>query len=234
MEFSLTGLNNVTYDWPANNRNVQDVLLINKGTHFENASQAWNIPQGGNHWGVSRADFNNDGKQDLFVHRYGYLKERVADLLLLNTGEGFELLTAHGAYDVNDTGHGDMGQAFDFNNDGLLDMLNGSEDTGKWYLYVNQAKNAGNYIQFQVGYSPKKGVDPLSAEVTIETEDGKRFFQTVGSTGEVHSQSVINTVHFGLAKRNKIKSAKIVWRNGEVMNFGSLQANAKYQSAASH
>ncbi|MCF2947464.1 CRTAC1 family protein [Paraglaciecola aquimarina] len=230
VEFSLTGLNNVDYDWPANNRNIQDVLLINKGTHFEDAGQEWNIPKGGNHWGVSRADFNNDGWQDLFVHRYGYLRERIADLLLLNTGKGFEIVTSHGAFDPADTGHGDMGQAFDFNNDGLLDMLNGSESTGKWYLYLNQANKAGNYIQFHVGYSPKQGIDPLSAEVTIETIDGKTFFQTVGSTGEVHSQSVINTVHFGLAQRNKIKSAKIVWRNGEEKSFGSLKANALYKS----
>lgn len=231
LEFSISGLNSVHYDWPANNRNVQDVLLINKGTHYENASKAWNIPQGGNHWGVSRADFNNDGWQDLFVHRYGYLKERIADLLLLNTGNGFELMTSHGAFDSSDTGHGDMGQAFDFNNDGLVDMLNGSEDKGKWYMYLNQTQNAGNYIQFNVAYSPKYAVDPLSAEVTIETEDGQIYYQTVGSSGEVHSQSVINTLHFGLAKRERIKSAKIVWRNGEVMNFGSLKANALYKSS---
>ncbi|MBU2869172.1 CRTAC1 family protein [Colwellia sp. E2M01] len=231
IEFSITGLNSVDYDWPANNRNVQDVLLINKGTHYEDAGKAWNIPQGGNHWGVSRADFNNDGWQDLFIHRYGYLKERVADLMLLNNaGNGFELFTSHGAYDVNDTGHGDMGQAFDFNNDGLVDMLNGSEDRGKWYLYLNNAQNVGNYILFQIGYSPKHNVDPLSAEVIIETMSGKQYFKTVGSSGESHSQSVINTVHFGLGEAQKIKSAKIVWRNGETMSFGLLKANAMYKS----
>ena len=32
----------------------------------------------------------------------------------------------------------DMGQAFDYNLDGAVDMLNGSDDYGKWYLYANQ------------------------------------------------------------------------------------------------
>ncbi|AWB65754.1 hypothetical protein C2869_04565 [Saccharobesus litoralis] len=231
IEFSMTGLNSVDYDWPANNRNVQDVLLINKGSHFEDASQAFNIPKGGNHWGVTRADFNNDGWQDLFIHRYGFLKERVADLLMLNNkGKGFEITTAHGAFDAKDTGHGDMGQAFDFNQDGLIDMLNGSEDRGKWYLYLNKSPAVGNYIQFQVGYSPKANVDPLSAEVVITTTDGQTYFQTVGSTGEAHSQSVINTVHFGLGKQTKIKSAKITWRNGETQTFGQLKGNTIVKS----
>ncbi|AWB65755.1 hypothetical protein C2869_04575 [Saccharobesus litoralis] len=231
VEFSLSGLNSVDYDWKANNRNVQDILLINKGSHFEDGSQAWNIPKGGNNWGVTRGDFNNDGWQDLFVHRYGYLKERVADLMLLNNaGKGFEITTAHGAFDPQDTGHGDMGQVFDFNQDGLLDMLNGSEDRGRWYLYLNKTKQSGNYIQFHVGYSPKHNIDPLSAEVIIETAAGQQYFQTIGSTGEAHSQSVINIAHFGLGKEQNVKSAKIVWRNGESVKLSDLKANTLYKS----
>lgn len=231
IEFSINGLNSVDYDWPANNRNVQDVLLTNAGDKFEDASIAFNIPQGGNHWGVTRADFNNDGWQDLFIHRYGYLKERVADLMVLNNaGKTFELLTTHGAQDINDTGHGDMGQAFDFNQDGLIDMLNGSEDRGKWYLYLNNTTSSGNYVQFHVGYSPKHNVDPMSAEVMIETASGKKYHQVVGSTGESHSQSIINTVHFGLGKETRVQSATIVWRNGEKMSFKDLKTNHLYHS----
>lgn len=226
IEFSIIGVSEVEYDWPANNRNVQDILLLNKGSHFEDATSQWNLPKGGNHWGVTPGDFNNDGWRDLFIHRYGYLKQRTADLVLLNNhGKQFELLTSHNAQDTDDSGHGDMGQVFDFNQDGQLDLLNGSEDRGRWYLYLNNSKSTGNYIQFQIGYSPKHNIDPLSAEVEIETASGQRYVQSVGSSGEAHSQSVINTLHFGLGNDAIVTTATVTWRNGEQLQFTNLKAN---------
>lgn len=229
--FSLTGLNNVEYDWQANNRNVQDILLINKGEKFVNESKQWNIPLGGNNWGVTRADFNNDGWQDLFVYRYGFLKQRVADLLLLNSGKGhFEINTSHGAFEPLDPGHGDMGQAFDFDKDGHIDMLNGSEEEGQWFLYKNQSQKTGNYVLFDVGYSPVDNVDPYSAVVTIKTESGKQYQQRISSAGEVHSQSLLDIVHFGLGKDSKITSVQVRWRNGEIRTFTDLTANTLYNT----
>lgn len=233
--FSLTGLTDVIYDWTPNNRNKQDILLINKGDHFVDASREWNIPLGVNTWGVTHADFNNDGWQDLFVYRYGYLRERIADLLLLNSGSGhFDIMTSHGAFDAMDTGHGDMGQAFDFDLDGQVDMLNGSEEEGRWYLYKNQEKSVGNYVLINVGYSPKSKVDAYGAVVTIETASGKKYKQRVGSAGEVFSQSLLNIIHFGLGSETKIKSANIRWRNGEIVKLGQLKANTVYKSSDGH
>ncbi|TYK67201.1 CRTAC1 family protein [Colwellia echini] len=230
--FSLTGVTNVDYDWTPNNRNQQDILLVNKGDRFVDATKEWNIPLGINTWGVTHADFNNDGWQDLFVYRYGYLRERIADLLLLNNGKGrFEIITSHGAFDREDTGHGDMGQAFDFDLDGQVDMLNGSEEEGTWYLYQNKEKLLGNYILINVGYSPKSNIDPYSALVTVEAISGEKYLQRVGSAGEVFSQSLLNTLHFGLGTDTKIKSATIRWRNGEVMQLGSLKVNTLHKSA---
>lgn len=231
--FSLSGLNDVQYDWDANNRNVQDILLVNQGGKFIDATTQWNLPLGGNHWGVTRADFNNDGWQDLFVYRYGYLKQRVADLLLLNTGKGrFEITTAHGAFDPLDSGHGDMGQAFDFDLDGQVDLLSGSEEEGSWYLFKNHSTDLGNYILFDVGYSPLHNVDPYSAVITLTTESGKQYKQRIGSAGEVHSQSLLDIVHFGLGYDQKVTSAQIRWRNGETLNLVNLKANQLYKSEA--
>ncbi|WP_111976847.1 CRTAC1 family protein [Algibacillus agarilyticus] len=229
--FSLTGLNNVDYDWQPNNRNIQDILLVNKGDHFIDGTKEWNLPLGGNNWGVTHADFNNDGWEDLFVYRYGFLKQRIADLLLLNTGEGrFDIVSSHGAFEPTDPGHGDMGQAFDFDNDGRIDMLNGSEEEGPWLLYKNQNTDLGNYALFDVGYSPKANIDPYSAVVSIKTTSGKEYQKRVGSAGEVHSQSLLDIVHFGLGDDSQIESAQIRWRNGEVVKFGALKANALYKS----
>lgn len=229
VSFSLTGLQDVEYDWKPNNRNVQDVLLVNRNDFFVERTTDWNIPLGGNHWGVTRADFNNDGWQDLFLYRYGFLAERVADLVLLNNGRGrFETLMTHGASAKADTGHGDMGQAFDFNNDGRVDLLNGSEEEGAWYLYKNQTETKYNYLLIDVNYSPKENVDPYSATVTIETRSGNTYQKRVGSAGEVHSQSLMDIVHFGLGNDTHITSATIRWRNGEEVTLRNLTANKLY------
>ncbi|AMJ96418.1 hypothetical protein AVL56_03050 [Alteromonas stellipolaris] len=229
VSFSLTGLQDIKYDWEPNNRNVQDLLLVNRSDFFVDRTSDWNIPLGGNHWGVTRGDFNNDGWQDLFLYRYGFLAERVADLMLLNNGKGrFENLMTHGASAITDTGHGDMGQAFDFNNDGQVDLLNGSEEEGAWYLYKNQSDTANNYILIDVNYSPKDNVDPYSALVSIKTGSGKTYQKRVGSAGEVHSQSLMDIVHFGLGGDTHITSATIRWRNGEEIELKNLTANKRY------
>ncbi|NVK23938.1 MAG: CRTAC1 family protein [Gammaproteobacteria bacterium] len=228
--FSLTGLDSIEHNWAANNRNVQDVLLLNTPTSFTDVTDEWNIPKGGNSWGVTVGDFNNDSWQDLFVFRYGYLKQRVADLLLLNTGKGeFAATTMHNAFTPDDTGHGDMGQAFDFNRDGLVDLLSGSEEKGKWYLYQNQTGNGGNYLVFNVGYSPVHGVDAYSAVVTLTTASGKKYKKQVGSAGAAFSQSYLNKVHFGLGDETAISRLDVRWRNGETKSLSNLAVNTHYE-----
>lgn len=214
-------------DWQPNNRNVQDILLENKGGQFQDVSEQWQIPKGGNHWGVTVADFNNDSHQDLFVYRFGGLKSRVADWLLLNTGKGnFIPTTTHTAHDMGDQGHGDMGQAFDYDSDGQVDMLNGSDDYGKWYLYANK-NSQNNHVLVRVGTSPTEKIDPYSAVVTVVTESGT-FQKRVGSAGEVHSQSLLNTVHFGLGQTAQITSITVRWLNGEEKMMERLRVNQIY------
>ncbi|MGL6259461.1 FG-GAP-like repeat-containing protein [Vibrio sp. WXL210] len=230
--FTLENISNVAMDWEPNNRNVDDFLLVNKGDKFVDASDEWNIPKGGNHWGVTYGDFNNNGWNDLFIHRYGFVKERVRDLLLVNTGKGyFETTTAHGAHDIADPGHGDMGQAFDFDRNGQVDLLNGSNETGHWYMYKNITAEQGNFLNIDVGYSPFANVDPLGAKVVIETASGKTPSHQVGSRGESFSQGVMNLTHFGLAPSEKVEKATVTWRNGETVTFVKPGANSTLKTA---
>ena len=82
-----------------------------------------------------------------------------------------------------------------------------------------------------MNYSPKDNVDPLSALVMIETASGKKYQQRIGSAGEVHAQSLLDIVHFGLGKEDKIKSATIRWRNGEIQTLKNLTANRLYKTS---
>ncbi|MEM6966732.1 MAG: CRTAC1 family protein [Bacteroidota bacterium] len=230
VRISIDGVKSVTpVDWNPQNRNVQDVLLKNENEKLVDVSSEWNLPKGGNHWGVTRGDFNNDSFEDLFVYRFGGLKSRYADWLLMNTGQGrFEMTTSHAAKDIEDEGHGDMGQAFDFELDGQVDLLSGSDDPGKWYLYNNNLTNNNNFVLVRVGYSPESNIDPYSAVVIVETPT-TTYRKRVGSAGEIHSQSLLNNVHFGLGKTDTIKKITVKWRNGEALVFEYLMVNALYE-----
>ncbi|USD62515.1 VCBS repeat-containing protein [Vibrio sp. SCSIO 43140] len=222
-KFNLTGVTSYELDFIPENRNLRDFLLRNDGDKFVDVSEEWRIPRGGNAQGVTTGDFNNNGRQDLLVYRWGNVNHRISDLMLLNNNGHFETLTMHGASDVGGPGYGDMGQAFDFDMNGRTDILSGSE-FGEWYLYSNQTKDIGNYVSVRVGYSPKENIDPISARVTVKTSD-KAWHKRVGSAGEIFSQSLLNIVHFGVGDATEIESVVVTWRNGESVEFNNKAVN---------
>ncbi len=227
--FSLSGIEAATPEFTPQNRNETDILLRNDGGIFTDVSKEWGIPSGGNALGVTTGDFNNDSHQDLFVYRWGLIGHRISDYMLLNTGQsGFKLTTMHGASDTGGPGNGDMGQAFDFDLDGDLDLLNGSEG-GEWYLYENTQPGHGNFAIVKVGYSPKDNIDPISAEIILKTPTNE-YRKRVGSAGEIFSQSLLNIVHFGLGKEEEIEKIIVTWRNGETAVFEGKKANTTFNT----
>ncbi len=234
--FSLDGVDEFVSTTPAaGNRNIQDVLLrndISSGGGFVDVSEAWNIPRGGTHPGVVTADFNNDGLQDMMVHRYAFVRNRRSDYILMNTGTSFEVSTSHGAHNRSSISHGDMGQPFDYDNDGDIDIFNGDDEFGAWYIYQNtNGTTNGNYATVKVGYSPISNIDPISAEVTITTSNGEQF-KRVASAGAVFSQSLLNIVHFGIGSAATIDNITVRWRNGEEAEFNDEAANQLFDTDA--
>ena len=226
IHFTLDGVNDfIQNGWTSGNINQQDILLRNDGGTFVEVSEEWNIPKGGNNWGVTRGDFNNDSFDDLMIQRFDFLKNRQADFLLLNDGGNtFMSTTSHTATNLGTRNHGDGSQAFDFNLDGNIDVLVGDDEYGLWHLYKNTSSNANNYIEVKVGYSPLDNVDQYSAEVTLTTASGT-YFKRVGSAGASHSQSLLNIVHFGLGSDEIVEKIEVRWRNGEVVTSLNQQVN---------
>lgn len=223
--FSLRGVTSVTPAFELENRNVSDALLENINGKFVDVSAKWNLPKGGNSLGATRGDFNNDGHQDLLVYRWGRIGKRIADLMLINNQQGqFESFTQHGANDIGGPGNGDMGQSFDFDLDGKIDLLSGSEG-GEWYLFGNTTTKDNNHLTVRVGYSPKAHIDAYGAVVEIKVAN-KTFKQRVGSNGEIFSQSLLNNLHFGLGSDDDIRSVKVRWRNGETYEFSDVETNS--------
>lgn len=225
---SIMGVDSVQPDWTPQDSNVADLLLLNQGASFSDASELLPEESEGNNWGVTVGDFNNDSWSDLFIYRFGDLNKRFADALLINErGVAIRSELEHNA--INKTApksHGDMGAAFDYDMDGRVDILSGDDDQGAWHLYRNVAKEIGNYALIRVGYSKQKS-DAIGAELWLET-DNKTLYRRIGSPGATHSQSVLNTVHFGLGKDTKIRRIKIRWRDGYEEIIENLEVNTHF------
>lgn len=223
---SVSNVSEVLPDWEPQDIGVPDILLENVGGKFVDASGALPAESGENNWGVTNGDFNNDGNTDFFVYRFGELNTRLPDAMLLNKGGfEFEKILTHGATVLDAGGHGDMGAAFDYDYDGAVDLLNGDDDNGKWYMFKNDLliNDNTNYVLVRVGYS-LNGIDAHGAELVIETEDNT-YHRRVGGAGAVHSQSLLNVAHFGLAEEKLVKSVKVKWRSGESQTLSNVDAN---------
>ncbi len=217
---SLSGISGFTPDFKVQNLAIPDLLLRNDGDRFTDISYVLPEKTQTNNWGVTHGDFNNDGWEDLFVYRFGNLRERIEDILLLNReGQHFTALPNHGATVTGTTAHGDMGAAFDYDRDGDVDLLSGDDDQGKWYLFENTLGTQAHHAMLvEVGYSPS-GTGPEGAKVSLSLESGLTQVKWVASAGATHSQSQLNIVHFGLGAEERINKISVTWRDNSAMNF---------------
>jgi hypothetical protein len=99
-------------------------------------------------WGginLSHADYDNDGDADAFVHRGGWMGEAglIPNSLLQNRGDGTftDVTEAAGLLSFHPTHAAAWG---DFDNDGLLDLFVGNEDSGVGTHPVQLYHNKGD------------------------------------------------------------------------------------------
>ncbi len=221
---SVRGVTSVTPDFEPQNRRVSDILLRNDGNRFTDLSVNLPAPTRDNNWGVATGDFDGDGRTDFFVHRFGTLRKRIADVLLANQGEGqFDAVTDHGANVLPEESHGDMGAAFDFDGDGRVDLLSGDDDNGRWRLYRNVTSLNANYLNVRVLYSPG-GVDPLGARVNLTTTGGTQW-REVQSGSAAHSQSQLNILSFGISPADDVESVTVRWRDDHTSTLTAPKPN---------
>lgn len=235
---SVTGVREIQPHWEPQVLGVPDLLLINQGNHFTDGSESLPSQSADNNWGVITADFDNDSLSDFFVYRFGRLHGRVEDVLLVNTSGDqaprFSASVNHGANNVAAGGHGDMGAPLDYDDDGWMDILSGSDDQAGWHLYRNspsaEVVDKTHWIKVRVGKSPN-GTGPHDAVIHVYSQKGMQM-RRVGSAGTVHSQSLNNPVHFGLGEMADIKRIEVRWRDGTLSSMDEPSVDRTHSMGA--
>ncbi|WP_422360146.1 CRTAC1 family protein [Reichenbachiella sp.] len=205
--------------YPAMNHHpgFNDILLENKNGKFVDVTASAKLQFKAHSMGVTTADLDNNGFQDIVITSRGDLVHPVTYQVYMNMRErGFEKLENHG---ITSTELGAIGMAIttvDYDLDGKVDVVAGNE-RGRWHLYKNEfaTANENNFLTIYAGNSPKSKASPLGAR--IELKGCERQVRVVGATGAAYSLDHNPLVHFGVGTCTKAQKLKVRWSNGEVL-----------------
>lgn len=178
-------------------------------------------------WHTQFEDVNNDGLVDLLV-----VKGNVAEMpdfaeidpnnLLLQTAEG-KFVEAGLEAGISNNGNSRGGALYDFNLDGLLDLV----ITNRWksaQVWRNASADAGNWVEFQVK-QPAPNPDAIGGwlEVTL----GDKVLRRELTIGGGHAGGQLGWWHFGLGDAAETTAA-VIWPDGTRSEWTGLSANGFY------
>ncbi|HKQ06879.1 MAG TPA: CRTAC1 family protein [Blastocatellia bacterium] len=183
-------------------------------------------------WGCGFFDVDNNGWADVFLvngHVYpeverltteaGYAQRKV---LYRNLGNGrFEDISERlGGPVMQPTAA--RGCAFgDFDNDGDTDILINPVNAMPELLRCDST-NQNNWIMIKA-VGVKSNRSGIGARLKCVTEDGSQIDE-VRSGGSYYSQNDLR-VHFGLGKRDRVKTIEVRWPSGQVDTLTDVAAN---------
>jgi hypothetical protein len=210
-----------------NNDGVHDLFFANYGKNglflgrdggrFEDVSAAWGVANDARHDTCAFADFDNDGRLDLYVN--GTITGGVAypDFLLRNTGTAFEEVTPPNVKALA-ASHG--AQWADFDRDGDLDLaLAGSAPDASHPVLRNllPAADARRSLQVRVEDAGGRALR-AGAEVRIYAPGTRTLLgMRVVDAGTGYDSQSVQPVHFGLPQLTGVDvEISIPTRNGRV------------------
>ena len=231
-------------------------LQLNNGDGtFTEISQLAGVSKTDWSWAPLFADFDNDGKKDLFVTN-GYRREaRDNDYTIdysrkdyygeiENYEDGLALMPTSKIFNYIYKNDGDLrfskkteewnfespvnsnGAAFaDLDNDGDLDLIVNNMEE-KSFIMENKLESKNNYIRFKLK-GDGLNIDAIGAKVKITTESGMQYHELHVSRG--YESSVESFIHFGLGNDMVVKTLEIEWLNGKVTRQENLAANQLYK-----
>jgi hypothetical protein len=187
-------------------------------------------------WGVAVGDFDNDGKEDVYLPSgMGYPFFYHPSYLMMNRGDGTFANAAErqgiepprdGRYLPDELGGKRAARSSrcaataDFDGDGRLDLVvNNFND--RPFLYQNQFPQR-NFAEFRL-VGTKSNRDAIGAIVKLYCGEGLMVRQVQASGGYLSQSS--KTLHFGLGDCRHIERLEIRWPSGVHQRLSSPQVN---------
>ncbi|MFN0170297.1 MAG: CRTAC1 family protein [Bryobacteraceae bacterium] len=181
-------------------------------------------------FGVRFVDFDNDGWLDIFLANGHVLDNiellrpaasyRQRKVLLRNTGQGFDDVTAlHGNALL--TQQVSRGAAFgDYDNDGDTDVLI-NNCGGRPQLLRNDGGNLNGWLALELRGS-KSNRDGIGAQVEVLAGDRRRVFQVLGGGSYLSAHD--RRIHVGLGRSSRADEIIVRWPSSLVDRLQNVNA----------
>ncbi|MDU0356300.1 CRTAC1 family protein [Paraglaciecola aquimarina] len=210
---------------------LENVLLENRDGQFIDVTIKQNLTDKYHSNGVTIADLDNNGYQDIVVVERGNLVNVNSAKIYLNNGSEFEKMAEHGVVSTELGAIGMSVQSVDYDLDGQVDLVVGNE-RGKWHLFKNTFASLGsstslaNYLSLDFTDFTSSKPSALGAMVKVSA-CGSTQSQRIGATGANYSLSSNLLVHFGLGACTQPAKVQVTWSDGSVSSKNVVNFNQK-------
>ena len=177
-------------------------------------------------WHAAFADFNNDGRDDIFVAK-GNVEQMPGNAaddpnnLLMQTADGTFTEAGEGA-GLASMARGRGAVVTDLNNDGLLDIAVVNR-RAPLEIYRNVTDGAGNWLGV-LPVQPETNIDAVGAFIEVKTDAGLQTREV--TIGGGHASGSIGLHHFGLGDA-ATATFRVIWPDGEKSDWRTVEANSR-------